>query len=171
VISLRKGALPHTLPHRNGRPRRIQVRRAIKTGNKIGAPKSRAGTRAVPLAASLARDLLELRLEQGADDEDWCFPDANGNPRDLRNFSARVIAPAAQAAGVPWATGHTLRHSFASRAIRQGCNVKQLQVMMGHAKVAQTLDTYAHLMADDLPSAMSEIVPAEPVVDAVVLEG
>lgn len=137
-------------------PRQIHVRRAISQDGRVKAPKSAAGTRTVAIPASLGRDLAAVR---GADDA-YLFP-GDGGPMLPRHFAARIFAPAARAAGVPWATPHVLRHSFASRALRSGVNVKQLQVALGHATAAITLTVYSHLLPGDLAPALPEITPAE----------
>jgi site-specific recombinase XerD len=45
--------------------------------------------------------------------------------------------------------------------VREGVNVKQLQVLLGHATIGVTLDTYSHLFDDDLPAALPEVVSAK----------
>jgi integrase len=50
----------------------------------------------------------------------------------------------------PAITPHDLRHTCASLAISAGANVKVVQRLLGHATAAMTLDTYGHLMSDDL---------------------
>jgi integrase len=50
----------------------------------------------------------------------------------------------------PPITPHALRHTCASLAISAGANVKVVQRLLGHATAAMTLDTYGHLMSDDL---------------------
>jgi integrase len=50
----------------------------------------------------------------------------------------------------PAITPHALRHTCASLAISAGANVKVVQRLLGHATAAMTLDTYGHLMSDDL---------------------
>lgn len=42
-------------------------------------------------------------------------------------------------------TTYELRHTAASLAIAAGADVKTVQLMLGHASAATTLDTYAHL--------------------------
>jgi integrase len=52
-------------------------------------------------------------------------------------------------AGLPGAVSyHDLRHYFASLLIRHGESVKVVQVRLGHATAAETLDTYSHLWPD-----------------------
>jgi integrase len=50
----------------------------------------------------------------------------------------------------PDITPHNLRHTCASLAISAGANVKVVQRLLGHATAAMKLDTYGHLMSDDL---------------------
>ena len=40
---------------------------------------------------------------------------------------------------------HSLRHTYASLAIKAGADVKTLQAVLGHASATETLDTYADL--------------------------
>ena len=63
---------------------------------------------------------------------------------------ARVLRPVAQEVGAPWAGFHTLRHTCASMLFERGANAKQVQRWLGHHSPSFTLDTYVHLLADDL---------------------
>lgn len=47
-------------------------------------------------------------------------------------------------AGVTDVNFHALRHSFASRCIECGVDVKSLSEFMGHSNVSITLNTYVH---------------------------
>ncbi len=142
---------------------RLTVHRALSRDGRVQRPKSRAGQRAVPLPPSLVRDLLIFRLTAPwSEDLHPIFPNSRGEFRDLKNFANRTFRPAARRAGLEWATPHVLRHTFASRMIRGGWNVKQLQAVLGHATSAITLDTYTHLFDQDLPAALPEPEVAEP---------
>jgi len=48
-----------------------------------------------------------------------------------------------------WATFHDLRHFYASLLIGRGCNVKQVQTVLGHESAVMTLDLYGHWWPDD----------------------
>jgi integrase len=142
-------------------PRRVRVRRAIKVDGRIGPPKTAAGVRAVPLPPGLHRDLLVMRAD--APEGALVFAGPDGALASPGAFGSR-FARYARRAGVPWATAHNLRHTFASRALRSDrpVNVKALSVMLGHKDVGTTLNIYSHLLSDDLPAALPEIVPAGP---------
>lgn len=83
------------------------------------------------------------------------------------NLRYRVMIPAAERAGVPWARFHTLRHTCAALLIDAGASALRLQRWMGHHSAAFTLDTYGHLMQDGLgPSLeLSEVLTAAGPVD------
>ncbi|MEZ4491684.1 MAG: tyrosine-type recombinase/integrase [Dehalococcoidia bacterium] len=51
-------------------------------------------------------------------------------------------------AGAEKATFHWLRHYYASLLIRYGESVRTVQVRLGHATAAETLDTYGRLWPD-----------------------
>jgi integrase len=53
-------------------------------------------------------------------------------------------------------TLHEARHTCASILIAAGVNAKALSVIMGHATIAMTLDTYGHLMPGGLDEAAAQ---------------
>ena len=50
------------------------------------------------------------------------------------------------AAGLDGITFHECRHSYASLMIAAGVGPKHISDYMGHATIAETLDTYGHLI-------------------------
>ena len=45
---------------------------------------------------------------------------------------------------------HQLRHTYVSTCISLGLNMKQIQSLVGHSSITQTMDTYGHLFPDAL---------------------
>ena len=125
----------------------IAVRRAIANGQ-LTAPKSRHGRRTIPISLELADQLRELVM--GCGETELLFRGAQGAVLRPGNLRYRVLIPAAQRAGVPWARFHTLRHTCAAMLIDAGASPLRLQRWMGHHSAAFTLDTYGHLLGDDL---------------------
>ena len=75
----------------------------------------------------------------------------------------RVLTPACKAAGVEWAGFHTFRHTVASRLFAEGRNVVQVQRWLGHHSASFTLDTYVHLLDNDLGEPLRGLaLPSEP---------
>ncbi|MGA9063410.1 MAG: site-specific integrase [Terracidiphilus sp.] len=54
------------------------------------------------------------------------------------------FATALEQAGIEGVTWHTLRHTFASRLVMAGVDLKTVQELMGHKTIAMTA-RYAHL--------------------------
>lgn len=50
--------------------------------------------------------------------------------------------------GLPWASAHTLRHTYGSLLIEGGAPLTYVQRQMGHSRLSTTLDVYAHLIED-----------------------
>lgn len=131
---------------------RVHVRRRWYRGT-FAPPKSKYGRRDVPLTAGMTRALWAARKESGAADGALIFGSSRGTPLDVANVYRRVFKPATKTAGVPWATFHTLRHTCATMLFRHGFNPKQVQGWLGHHAASFTIDTYIHLLPDDLGSA------------------
>ena len=125
----------------------VHVRRAIVNGQ-LTAPKSRHGRRTIPISLALANRLRELAA--GRVETELLFRGAQGAVLRPGNLRYRVLIPAAQRAGVPWARFYTLRHTCAAMLIDAGASPLRLQRWMGHHSAAFTLDTYGHLLGDDL---------------------
>ena len=49
---------------------------------------------------------------------------------------------------LPHITPHTFRHTFCSRLIQSGMNIKAVQYFMGHSTSKITLEVYAHVFKD-----------------------
>ena len=86
----------------------------------------------------------------GKGPDDLLFTSPNGGPLRLNNWRRDVFNPSCARAGLVGVTPHDLRHTAASLAISAGANVKAVQLMLGHASAAMTLDVYAGLFGDDL---------------------
>ena len=53
---------------------------------------------------------------------------------------------------------HVLRHTFCSRMIENGIDVKSLQIIMGHSDIGTTLDVYTHKEPEDVAKTMENIL-------------
>jgi integrase len=105
------------------------VRRAIVNGQ-LTSPKSRHGRRTIPISHALANRLAALTAGRG--EGELLFVGAQGAALRPGNVRYRVMIPAAERAGVPWARFHTLRHTCAALLIDAGASPLRLQRWMGH---------------------------------------
>jgi integrase len=136
----------------------LHVRQRADRYNQIGAPKSKAGNRDVPLSPLPLNTLREWKLQCPKGDMDLVFPNGKGNIESLGNIINRGLIPAQIAAGVVTKDGkakytgmHTLRHFYASWCINRkedggiGLPPKIVQEHLGHSSITMTMDVYGHL--------------------------
>lgn len=85
-----------------------------------------------------------LRAGRAWEDKGLVFPDELGG--FLSSFVVyQAFKKVAASIGMPSATFHDLRHSYAVAAIRAGDDVKTVQGNLGHATAAFTLNVYGHV--------------------------
>ena len=66
----------------------------------------------------------------------WVFPSETGEtPLDPKNFMSWVFVPALARAGIENLHWHDLRHTFASRLVMKGVDLRTVQELMGHKTI------------------------------------
>ncbi len=87
----------------------------------------------------------------------YLFPSplSAGHPMQGRNFVVKVYEPALRRAGIQDSTWHTLRHTFASRAVMAGVDIRSVQELMGHSTITMTM-RYTHLSPAHLRTAVNK---------------
>lgn len=132
---------------------RLMIRRDVDDLGRVDETKTR-NHRDVPIGGSLLLDLTEAARDK--DQESWLVPDERGMVWTTARW--RVVWKNLQIwTGITGIDTYELRHTAASLAIASGADVKTVQLMLGHASAAMTLDIYGHLWEeglDALPGAM-----------------
>jgi integrase len=105
-------------------------------------PKSRAGTRRVPIVGALRELLVDLRLASPGEGKVFGMADRPFNPTSV----AQRAKLRWRDAGLAPISLHECRHTFASLMIAAGVNAKALSSYLGHSSVTTTFDHYGHLM-------------------------
>jgi integrase len=118
----------------------------------VSTPKSRKGTRLVPLDAWTVEVLVGHAAAQREERGQWWLPPGSqlvftredGTP--LRpEYVTRHFKRLAREAGLPDVRLHDLRHANASIALEAGVDVKVVSERLGHANTAITSDIYTHV--------------------------
>jgi integrase len=145
---LREGeALGLTVPRVEFLARRLVVVEQMQ--NKILSPlKTRASRRVIPVD-DLVLNAITAHMQR------WLpgpgrllITNRLGRPVQRNSFGS-CWREAVEAAGLPAGTRfHDLRHFFASSLIAAGLHPKVIQERLGHATMAETMDTYGHLFPD-----------------------
>jgi site-specific recombinase XerD len=109
----------------------------------ITIPRSKHGEiRYVPMNDTV-REILRARPSRLK--SDYVFPSDTGKtPIDACNYMRRVFVPALEAAKIENFHWHDLRHTFASRLVMKGVDIRTVQELMGHKTITMTL-RYSHL--------------------------
>ena len=125
----------------------IRVRQRADAWGKLGATKSKAGMRDIPLAPMVINALKQWRLECPNGELGLVFPNTIGNIETMSNVHARCWVPLQiKCFGEAHYGFHMLRHAAASLFIKYlGWSPKRLQAVMGHASINMTFDRYGHL--------------------------
>ena len=119
----------------------------------VDRPKTAASERMVPLPGYLAEDLRIYRM--GARSE-FVIENKKAERMSIRSYQY-LFERLTEKAGVRKLNFHALRHTFATRALECGMDIKTLSELMGHKNATITLNRYAHSMMDTKIAAMNKL--------------
>jgi integrase len=132
----------------------LRINRAL-SGGEFAATKTPRSRRKIELSktarAALRRHRkrqLEEQMQQAGlwKDHGLIFPSSVGTPLSHRNV-VRSFKALLKRAGLPVGTRlYDLRHTCATLLLNGNVHPKYVQELLGHASIAQTLDTYSHVL-------------------------
>ncbi len=111
---------------------------------RVQAGKTRAARRFVAVPEWLMEEI-----------EATCPPDDRTEARRVfaganKNTIGNAIRNACRTAGLASYSPHDLRHRYISVKVREGVPVTEIAAQVGHARTSLTLDTYAHVLVEDV---------------------
>lgn len=141
----------------------IFVRRELvwtKNGPVFQEPKTEKSYRVVPLPVpvweALKQHKEKIEAEGNYRPSAPAFCTINGNYIIPRNFN-RKFYELCRKAGIKGVNLHALRHTFATRLLEQGVNIKVVQELLGHSKISTTADIYSHVVMGVKRQAVSRL--------------
>lgn len=124
-----------------------------KTKVIITAPKSKCSVRSIPLPSFIS----DIARQFAASPQAFIL---TGNskqfvePRTMQNHFKSLVAES----GIEKANFHALRHTFATRCVEVGFEIKSLSEILGHANVNITLNRYVHSSFELKSSNMNKLI-------------
>ena len=155
----------------------LEVRRALRWPTNAAPEiseqlKSKAARRDIPLPASLAAHLQAVRAASASA---FVIHNREGGPVSYSSWRSLWRVVEARTAGDGKKVGdkirnhavtvsldfpvhpHQLRHTYCTRLILGGVDVKRVQYLMGHANARITLEIYTKLMGGDIPDTAAAV--------------
>lgn len=155
---------------------RVMIPEKGKTEVIVSEPKTAKGKRTIPLPDFLVELLTDYidkrnRMVEGIQgywrgktaeeaalwkDEGYLFITLFGTVPDhaaIRRIFERLL----KEADIPKVTFHALRHTFATRCIEAGFDVKSLSEILGHTDAKMTLNTYTHALEEQKRGNMEKL--------------
>ncbi|MFA6913393.1 MAG: site-specific integrase [Proteiniphilum sp.] len=122
-----------------------------------GQPKTKRSQRNVPVPKRLCFYLEQVKIKASPDEKSFITTgkDKSHEPRTFSSYYCNVL----KQIGLKHHTFHSLRHTFATRAIQKGMDAETLSRILGHASVTITLSRYYHPTTKDLVNAIDRIYP------------
>ena len=123
-----------------------------KDGLVIDEPKTQSSRRMIPLPKQLLPILKSVKKKSDSP----FVVSANGKPVSVRSYQ-RSFELLLQRLHIPHKGFHSLRHTFATRAIECGMDVKTLSEILGHKNPTVTLNRYAHSLMEHKRDMMNRL--------------
>ena len=119
----------------------------------LDTPKSISSIRNIPIPNFIIPMLKKLK----SSDEHFFLTNKEKfiEPRSFTNHYKNIV----HSIGLDKYNFHTLRHTFATRCIENGCDPKTLSEILGHSSVKITLDRYVHPSFANKRKMMNSLKP------------
>ena len=138
---------------------RLAVTKTCHDGNVNGkhciivdTPKTETSYRYIPLSKPLLAILKDLKKES---ESNYVVSD-KADPVFVRSYQ-RTFELLLKRLNIPHKGFHALRHTFATRAIECGMDVKSLSEILGHKNATITLNRYAHSLWEHKLEMMNKL--------------
>ncbi len=119
----------------------------------VDTPKTKSSDRVIPLPEYIMK---MLRQDKTLAQTQFVVENKKGERMSIRSYQY-LFEKLTERAGVRKLNFHALRHTFATRAIECGIDIKTVADIMGHQNASITLNRYAHCMLDHKIEMMQKL--------------
>lgn len=119
----------------------------------VDKPKTKSSERIIPLPTHI---IEQLKNYKSVAKSNFVVENKKGERMSIRSYQF-MFERLTEKAGVRKLNFHSLRHTFATRAIECGMDIKTLSEIMGHKNASVTLNRYAHSMMDTKIAMMNKL--------------
>lgn len=130
----------------------LTVNKTMSIGGELSPPKTKSGVREIPISKMLLPILKDMRKHSNSE----FVIETNGHCTGIRGYQG-IFERLLKKLNIRRLGFHSLRHTFATRAIECGVDYKTLSVLMGHANAMITINRYAHSMMDMKIKAINKL--------------
>lgn len=132
---------------------RLEAETGSSTALSVYYHKSMSSIRSIPLLDCLKNAFRDVKFRH---EKDYIFtkrPDIPGEPRTFQYRYRRYL----KEAGVRYRKFHTLRHTFATRCLACGMDMKTLSEILAHSSVRITFEYYCHTSMEQKKEQMNKL--------------
>ena len=119
----------------------------------VDKPKTKSSSRIIPLPSYIKK---ALKKQRKASRSQFVVENKKGERMSIRSYQY-MFEKLTEKAGVRKLNFHALRHTFATRAIESGMDIKTLSEILGHKNASITLNRYAHSMLEHKIQVMQKL--------------
>lgn len=116
-------------------------------------PKTESSKRVIPLPRQI---IPLLRIAKKKSGGEYVVCSSSGEPISVRSYQS-FFAKLLDSAAIPRKPFHSLRHTFATRALECSVDVKTLSEVLGHKNATITLNRYVHSLDEHKFDMMNRI--------------
>lgn len=119
----------------------------------VERPKTINSNRIIPLSKKLVNILKQIKKTSSSN---YIISTRSGKMVQVRSYQ-RTFKLILDKCNIPYRNFHSLRHTFATRALESGMDVKCLSEILGHKNSIVTLNRYSHSMVDYKSDMMNKL--------------
>ena len=119
----------------------------------IDKPKTKSSERVIPLPTCIIDLMKEYSITSKSN---YVIENKKSERMSIRSYQF-IFEKITEKVGVRKLNFHAIRHTFATRAIECGMDIKTLSEIMGHKNASITLNRYAHSMLDTKIAMMNKM--------------